>query len=83
MELIPVMIEGISPLHVTRWRCKKHGVKGLIKEDTELGTFSYELSHPTFTEKKEGFLCVEDAKWAMERKIDLWYEVQGRLLALK
>lgn len=77
------MIDGVSPLYVTQWRCKKHGVKGIIKEDPENGMFSYELFHPTFTESKKGFLSLEDAKWAMERKIDLWYDVQGRLLALK
>ncbi|WP_035711165.1 hypothetical protein [Salibacterium aidingense] len=83
MELTPVILDGVPLFATTQWRFKKHNVHGLITEDSETGTYKFELKHFSFTESREGYLSIDDAKAAAEKKIDLWYNVQGRLLALK
>ncbi|WP_240377266.1 hypothetical protein [Bacillus piscicola] len=79
MKLIPTVDFGI----IESWRFKKHNVTGVITKNRKTGMYQYEITHETFVEKREGFLTLEDAKSVAENKINLWYSVQGKLLAIK
>lgn len=88
MKLIPITLNDLPHLQPVSWRFKKHHVHGKIHYRKNKDDFIYVLEHPQFKVKNselddnKTFETLEDARIAAENWIDLWYAVQGRILAL-
>jgi len=86
MKLVPVTLQDFPHLEPVEWTFKKQHVRGKVKKKEE--KYYYELDHPSMGNKcsldeEKVYETKEDARDAAENYIDLWYSLNGRILALR